>query len=293
MNGLKLQANTSSRRTSRRPSPAGSAAMLVAASLLATAVAACGTDSKTSDSSTTATSATSASSSAASTSAAAPTPDAAGIVAESAKTTQTLRTIHLNLKATNLPTLQVETVDADVSSVEQGNGQAVGNAAFRLTPDQPYTPTDFLVTQQKFYTKGADGKWEDKGESKRIYDPAIVLDREKGLANLIKNVKDPKDAGKDTIDGVAVVKVTGMIDAAVVDPIVPTLGTPPGQLPITLWIADVPPPPAGPTTSLPSEAPSPGQGPNLVRFNVVKEQGNVDVTFSKWAQPVTIPSPTG
>jgi hypothetical protein len=40
---------------------------------------------------------------------------------------------------------------------------------------------------------------------------------------------------------VATVKISGTIDAAVIDPVVPTLGQGGGTLPITLWIADVAP----------------------------------------------------
>ena len=83
----------------------------------------------------------------------APAPDAAQVLKESARTTQTLRSIHLNLVATDLPKLPVEKVDADVTSIEQGNGQAIGNADFRLSPDAAAVPTDFLVTRKTFYTK--------------------------------------------------------------------------------------------------------------------------------------------
>jgi lipoprotein LprG len=271
-------------------------ALLATATLAAALVAGCGSESTTaeSSSSSSAASTSSASSSASSSSAstsAAPTPDAAGALQESAKTTQTLRAVHIDLEATDLPNLPVGMVNADVTSIEQGNGQAVGNATFRLTPGAELVPTDFLVTQKVFYTKAADGKYESKGPAEKIYDPAIILDKDKGLAKLVGSVTDPKDGGKEDVDGVATVKVSGMIDAAIVDPIVPSMGQGGGQLPITLWIADVPPPAGPPPTTLPSEAPSDGKGPNLVRVVIEKDAGSVDVTLSKWAVPVTIPSP--
>ena len=88
-------------------------------------------------------------------------------------------------------------------------------------------------------------------------------------------------------------KISGTVDAAIVDPIVPSMGEGGGQLPITLWVADVPPRAGTPASSLPSGAPSPGTGPNLVRAVITKDKGSVGVTLSKWAVPVTIPSPTG
>lgn len=207
---------------------------------------------------------------------------------------QTLQSVHIALTATNLPKLPVSSVDADVTNQPQGTGRAVGDAKFRPTPNDPFVDTQFLVTDKTFYTKDADGKYVARGPADKIYDPGIILDKDLGLANVIKNVQNPKVETRETINGVATVKVSGTIDAATIDPVVPTLGQGGGQLPITLWIADVfPSGTATPTTTLPSEAASPGTGPNLVRMVVNKDQGSVDVTLSNWAKPVDIPSPTG
>ncbi len=285
--------------TQSHPSLSRAAALVFGAVLFAGVVTACSSDSETSTTTsaeTTSTTTTSAAASAPAPSGApgAATPDPKTIQAESAKTTQTLRSLHFVLTARDLPKLPVEAVDADVTSVEQGNGQAVGNASFRLKPDMPYAPTDFLVTQKTFYIKGANGAWESQGPADKIYDPAVILARDKGLAKLISSVQNPVSDGTETIDGVKTVKLSGTVDAAVVDPIVPSMGEGGGQLPITLWIADVPPPAAGaPSSTVPSEAPSPGTGPNLVKFLIKKGDGTVEATLSKWAVPVTIPSPTG
>jgi hypothetical protein len=287
MNGLTPQRQISHRRLSRRPSTSASFAILIAASLFALVMTGCGSKSSTGTSATTGASGSSATTA----TSAAPTADAAKLVAESAKTTQTLHDVHIALTATNLPKLPVSSVNGDVTSQQQGNGQAVGDAKFRATPDAPFVDTQFLVTDKTFYTKGADGKYNSVGPSAKIYDPAVILDKDKGLANVIKNVQNPKVDGKETINGVATVKISGTIDSAVIDPVIPTLGQGGGTLPITLWIADVPP--AATPTSIPSDQPSPGTGPNLVRMMVNRDQGSVDVTLSNWAKPVTIPSPTG
>jgi len=280
------------------PTISRAAAIALGAALFAGVVTACGSDSGTSTDASSAQTSSSATTSAAasgttSATASAPAPDAAKVLKESARTTQTLRSIHLNLVATDLPKLPVEKVDADVTSIEQGNGQAIGNADFRLSPNAAAVPTDFLVTRKTFYTKGPDGTWGSQGPSEKIYDPAVILARDKGLAKLISSVQNPVEAGKETIDGVATVKISVTVDAVIVDPIVPSMGEGGGQLPITLWVADVPPRAGTPASSLPSGAPSPGTGPNLVRAVITKDKGSVDVTLSKWAVPVTIPSPTG
>jgi hypothetical protein len=191
------------------------------------------------------------------------------------------------MAATNIEKLPLESVNADVTNQPQGNGQAVGDATVRIKPATPFVAVQFLVTNKTMYTKGADGKYTAEGPAEKIYDPGIVLDPKKGLANIIKNVKDPKVEGRDTVNGVATVKVSGTVDAGVVDPVVPTLGQGGGTLPITLWIVDVS---AGAT---PTTTTSPGTGPNLVRMVITKDPGSVEITLSAWGKPVTIPNPAG
>lgn len=286
--------NRTHRRLSLRPSLSGSLAAVAAAALFASVLTACGSDSKTSESSTTTGASGTSTATTTATSGAPAQPQGSQVIEESARTTQTLQSVHIALTATNLPKLPVSSVNADVTNQPQGNGRAVGDAKFRPAPDQPFVDTQFVVTNKTFYTKDPDGKYVVRGPADKIYDPGIILDKDKGLANVIKNVKDPKVETRETVNGIAVVKVTGTIDAAIIDPVIPTLGQGGGQLPITLWIADVfPTGTATPTTSLASEAPSPGTGPNLVRFVVDKDQGSVDVTLSNWAKPVDIPNPTG
>jgi hypothetical protein len=291
MNGLTSKTQRSHRRISRRPSLVGSAAALAAAALFASVVTGCGSESKTAETTTTGASGTAATTTATGEQ---QTPDAAALVQESSRTTETLQSVHLVLTATNMSQLPVSSVNADVTNQPQGTGRAVGDAKFRAQPSDPFVETQFLVTDKTFYTKDADGTWVARGPADKIYDPGIILDKDMGLAKVIKSVQNPKVDGRETIDGVKTVKVSGTIDAAIIDPVVPTLGQGGGTLPITLYIYDVAPPATGTTTTaIASDAPSPGTGPNLVRFVVNKDQGNVEVTFTNFAKPVDIPSPTG
>lgn len=214
------------------------------------------------------------------------------IVEESAKTTETMPSMHIALVVTDLPEFPLESLNADVTNqpMETG-GQAAGSARFRPTDDAEMTDTDFVVTGGKFYTKDASGKYQERGESKAVYDPAIILDKDLGLANVIRSVRNPKVEGREDVDGVPTVKVTGTISSAVIDPIMPTVGKDGGELPVTLWIVDVSPDEA-PTTEIPQEEKSTGTGPNLVRIEVQKGDGKGEATFSKWAEEVTIPNPT-
>lgn len=259
-------------RTPRRRSAV--TAVVAAAALCAALVTGCSTDDST-------------------TTAAPPTgalPDGAQIVKESAKTTQTLRTVHLNIDVKNLPDLPVETVSADVTNETQGTGAAMGEAKVKIKPEDPFTEAKFLVVDKVLYTE-VSGRYVPAGPAEKVYDPGVILDKDKGIANVIANIQNPKAEAREVIDGINTVKVSGTIDAAVIDPIVPRIGQNAGTMPITVWIQDVAPPASDSTK--PSEAASTGDGPNLVRAVVKKDQGEVTVGLSNWAKPVNIVKPAG
>lgn len=216
-------------------------------------------------------------------------PDAALIIDESAKTTETLRSVHVALETEGIPNLPMQSVDGDVTNLPEGQGSAAGVATVRTEQNAEFTTFKFKVANKTLYTTTDGTTYVEIGPAETIYDPGILLDKEKGLANVISNVKDPKADSRETVDGVDTVKITGEIDATVLDPVIPRIGEGGGMLPITLWIADVPPPSEGGETTVPSEAPSTGIGPNLVKFIVDKGDGTATVVLSKWAEPVSIP----
>jgi hypothetical protein len=276
MIGLTDQAQISFKRT-HRPSPPRTFAIVAAAALIATVMAGCGSKSSTSQSSASPAPGASGTSSAAATSGA---PAQAGqVVQDASKATTALHSLHLVLATTNLTTLPMESVDADITNQPKGNGQAVGHATIRLAPQAAPISKDFLVTDKTMYTKNENGKYNSVGPAVKIYDPGVILDPDKGLGAAIGKVQNPQVAGNENINGVATVKVTGTIDSAVLDPIIPQIGKGGGSLPITLYITDV--------------KTTPGGAANLVRMVVNKDQGNVTITLSAWGQPVTIPNPTG
>ncbi|MEV5838880.1 LppX_LprAFG lipoprotein [Nocardia sp. NPDC052112] len=274
MSDLTARARISHRIRFRRP---GLVPAVVAASMFAALVTGCdsSSDSKT-------------------TSSAPPSgqlPDAAQIVQESARTTQTLQAVHLNLKVDNLTTLPVESVSADVTNQPQGAGQAIGEAKVRTKPEADFIQAKFLVVDKEMYAQtGSSSAYAKIGPAEQIYDPGVILDKDKGLANLIAQVKNPKVEGREKVDGTDTVKVTGTIDSTVIDPIVPKSGDPAGTFPITLWIADVAPP-SGSASALPSTAASPGTGPNLVQAVVKRDPGTIKVTLSAWGKPVKVTAP--
>lgn len=253
-------------------------AMVAAAALFGALVTGCSSDS---DSSPTA-----------SAPATGPLPEGGQLIAECSRTTQTLQSVHLDLAVTNIPNLPVEYVKADVTNQPQGSGQAVGEAKVKVKEtDTTFTETKFLVVDKTLYA-GDGSKYAPVGPAEKIYDPGVILDKDKGIAHVIAQVQNPKVEARETIEGVNTVKVTGTIDASVIDTVVPRIGQEAGVLPITLWIADVAPPTTS-AAALPSASASPGTGPNLVRAVVTKDSGNVKLTLSAWGKKVTVAKPAG
>lgn len=201
--------------------------------------------------------------------------DAQGLLDQASKTTQLTDAVHLNLVVDpKLQGLPVQNLDGTV--VTKPAPAAKGNGSFRV--DNDYKKVDFVIVDGKLYTKEAGGAWKDAGKitggGAKSYDPAVVLDREKGLANILSKVKNPKVAGTETKNGVAAVKITGTLDAADFDSVFPSRG--PGQLkgqhPATLWIA--------------KDAPN-----NLVQLVISTDNGNITLTTSDWQKMVTISKP--
>ena len=184
----------------------------------------------------------------------------------------------------NITTLPMEQVHGNVNIASEGNGQAKGSATIRSGPNTPAVAKEFVVWNRTMYTKGPDGKYVSMGPAEKIYDPAVILDKDKGLANIIGKVQNPVQAGTENINGIPTVKITGTIDAAVIDVVVPQLGKDGGTLPVTLYIADT----SAPATSA---VPTPAQ-PYLVQLGVKKDPGNVRITMSDWGKPYTIEDPT-
>jgi lipoprotein LprG len=292
MNDLTSQPPLARRLLCHRPSAKWSVATVAAASLFASVLTGCGGDQKSAQT----TSASASGPPTTSAGQAAGQVDAAKLQAECAKTTETLQSVHVMLVATGLDNLPMQTVDASVMSNPQGQtpgASAVGKAKVRTKQGEPYQDFDFMVKDRTMYTKSPDGSYQSVGPAEQIYDPGVVLDQKLGLANIVKSVQNPKAEGNEPINGVNTVKISGTIAPDVVDKVVPQLGAGvSAPMPITLYIQDVGPQASQTNTSAPpSDQPSPGQGPNLVRFQVTRDQGNVQVTMSEWGKPVSIPNP--
>jgi lipoprotein LprG len=199
----------------------------------------------------------------------APLPDAATLLKQSSDTTKNLKSVHLVLQVTGtIPNLPVHSLTGDLTNAPAV--AAKGNAnitAFGQTID-----ADFVVANGNLYAALTPNKWTNFGPAADIYDPSIILDPDKGLANILANFTNPTSDGRETLNGIQTVRVKGTVNGPVIGAIVPEVTNP---VPATAWIRED------------------GEH-DLVKAEIQTSPGNtIDITLSNWNQPVTVTPPAG
>ncbi len=66
-----------------------------------------------------------------------------------------------------------------------------------------------------------------------LYDPAAILDPDRGVAKVLASVRNAKTEGTEDIDGVSTYRVTGRVAKDVVENLVPGIKS---DVDITFWV---------------------------------------------------------
>ncbi len=199
----------------------------------------------------------------------APLPDAATLLKQSTDTTKNLKSAHLVLEVTgSIPNLPVHSLTGDLANTPAV--AAKGNA--NITAFGQTVNADFVVANGNLYAALTPNKWTNFGPAADIYDPSVILDPDKGLANVLANFTNPKSDGRETINGIQTVRVKGTVNGSVIGAIVPDITN---SVPSTAWIRE-------------------DGSHDLVKASVQTSPGNsIDVTLSDWNKPVTVSPPAG
>jgi lipoprotein LprG len=100
----------------------------------------------------------------------------------------------------------------------------------------------------------------------------VLLNPDSGLANIVANFSNPKADGRETINGVGTVRVTGSVSADAVNKIAPSIGAT-GPVPGTAWIQEDDP-------------------HHLQQVKLEITPGNtITMTCSDWGKSVTVTKP--
>lgn len=198
-------------------------------------------------------------------------PDAAALLAESSATTKGQTSAHLKLTVQGqIPDLPVESLEGDLTQAPAVAAKGTANIIFL---GQRLNDVEFVVSDGDLYAAiTAGGALSNFGPASDIYDVAAILNPDVGLANVLANFSDPTADGRETIEGVQTVRVTGQVSADAVNKIAPQIAAT-GPVPGTAWIAE--------------------EGAHeLMQARLEPSPGNsVTMTLSKWGEPVTVDKP--
>jgi lipoprotein LprG len=197
-------------------------------------------------------------------------PDPATLLQQSAETTKSQTSVHLTLTVQGeIKELPIESLEGDLTNAPAVAAQGKANLLFL---GQRLEGVDFVVADGILYGAITAGSFQDFGPAVDIYDVSAILNPDTGLANVLSNFSDPKADGRETLNGVDTVRVTGTVSAEAVNKIAPQIAAT-GPVPGTAWIAE--------------------EGNHeLVQAKLEPTPGNsVTMTLADWGKPVTVTKP--
>ena len=162
-------------------------------------------------------------------------PDAATLLKESSETTKSQSSVHLKLSVQGqIKDLPIEMLEGDLTNKPAIAAQGTANIIFL---GQRLEGVDFVVADGNLFAAITKGSFQDFGPAADIYDVSVLLNPDAGLGNIVANFTDPKADGRETINGVQTVRVTGNVSADTVNKIAPSIGAT-GPVPATAWIQE-------------------------------------------------------
>lgn len=191
-------------------------------------------------------------------------PEAATLLSESAATTKTQTSTHIVLKVTgDKPTLKLSDLTGDLTTKPTVAAKGTAKTGGLELP--------FVVVDGELFAQ-LGSAYSSMGPVKDVYDVGLILDPNKGLANLLANITGAKSEKTETIDGVDSVLVTGTMSKDALNTF--TGGT-------TL------------TADIPAKAWIQKDGNHaLTKISVDTSPGNtIEMSLSDWGKPVTVDKP--
>jgi len=197
-------------------------------------------------------------------------PDAATLLKQSSETTKSQSSVHMKLAVQGqIKELPIESLEGDLATKPAVGAQGTANIVFL---GQRLEGVDFAVVDGTLYAALTKGSFQDLGPAADIYDVSVLLNPDTGVGNVLANFSDPKVAGRETINGVDTVRVTGNVSADAVNKIAPQIGAI-GPVPGTAWIRE-------------------DGNHELVQAKLEPAPGtSLSMTCSDWGKPVTVTKP--
>jgi lipoprotein LprG len=197
-------------------------------------------------------------------------PDAATLLKQSSETTKSQSSVHLKLTVQGqIKELPIESLEGDLTNTPAVGAQGTANIVFL---GQRLEGVDFSVVDGTLYAALTKGSYQDLGPAVDIYDVSAILNPDIGLGNVLANFSGAKADGRETLNGVDTVRVTGTVSADAVNKIAPQLAAT-GPVPGTAWIRE-------------------DGNHELVQAKLEPTPGNsLTMTCSDWGKPVAVTKP--
>ncbi len=199
--------------------------------------------------------------------------EAASILKQAADVMRKVTGMHISLSVQgDVPNLRVTKLDGDISNTPQT--VATGTATM-LLGKSPQDAKFVYVDGHLYSDLGQPGSYTDFGNGASIYNVAVLLDPNKGLANVLAKMQGASVAGTEQVNGVATTKITGNSSADDIAMLAGTKLTAENvtTAPTTVWIA------------------SDGSS-HLVQIQIKPTNDtSVTLTMSDWGKTVTATKP--
>jgi lipoprotein LprG len=196
--------------------------------------------------------------------------DASALLKESSEATKNIQSAHFTLKVNGeIEGLSVHNADGDLNKA----GAAKGKVNMELLGN--LFEGEFVLVDNTIYIKGPTGPYQQLPAAliSSVYDPAAILNPDKGISKVLASVQNPRLEGTETVNGQSTNKVTGRASKDVVSSIVPGVNS---DVDITFWLRQDNKQPVKAEAKLPGKDNKPA---------------SVEVTLSDVDKPVTITKP--
>jgi lipoprotein LprG len=200
-------------------------------------------------------------------------PDGADLLKDAATAAADISSTHFTLQVNGeVPGLPVKSAEGDLTREGGPKGAAKGTISMNFMGN--LFEGEFVLVEDTLFLKGPTGGYEEIPASlvRSVYDPAAILDPERGIAKVLSSVQNAKTEAAEDVDGVATYKVTGRVGKDVVTSLVPGIND---DVDITFWVKQ-----DGDHQPVKASVKVPAEG-----------DPTVDVTLSDVGKPVSITAP--
>ncbi|WP_299558392.1 LppX_LprAFG lipoprotein [uncultured Mycolicibacterium sp.] len=197
-------------------------------------------------------------------------PDPAQLLTQSAEVTRNQQSAHLVITVEGeIEDLPVDVLEGDLTNAPTVAAQGSTDLRFM---GQKLEGVKFVVVDGTLYAAMTGDSYQNFGPAADIYDVSAILNPDLGLANVLANFTDARAEGREKIDGVQTVRITGEVSADAVNKIAPQLHAE-GPVPGTAWIRE-------------------DGDHELVQVKLQpKPDTSITMSLSDWGKPVTVTKP--